>query len=117
LGQISLIQRRMGEPELRGAPSRTSLLGAPGQLAQQRPLAGPIPVMADQPFWADRLQRLGVAPPPVPFAQLTAAGLAAAITSAISERSYRQRARQVAGLIAADDGATNVIERVRRLAN
>lgn len=76
-----------------------------------------IPVMADQPFWADRLQRLGVAPPPIPFAQLTAAGLSAAITAAISEPSYRQRARQVAGLIAAEDGAANVIERVRRLAN
>jgi UDP:flavonoid glycosyltransferase YjiC (YdhE family) len=76
-----------------------------------------IPVMADQPFWAGRLQRLGVALPSIPFAQLTAAGLSAAITAAISEPSYRQRARQVAGLIAADDGAANVIERVRRLAN
>lgn len=79
--------------------------------------SAPIELMADQPFWADRLQRLGVAPPPIPFAQLTAAGLSAAITAAISEPSYRQRARQVAGLIAADDGAANVIERVRRLAN
>jgi UDP:flavonoid glycosyltransferase YjiC (YdhE family) len=76
-----------------------------------------IPVMADQPFWAGRLQRLGVALPSIPFAQLTAAGLSAAITAAISEPSYRQRARHLAGLIAADDGAANVIERVRRLAN
>lgn len=29
--------------------------------------AVPVPVLVDQPFWADRLHHLGVAPHPLPF--------------------------------------------------
>jgi UDP:flavonoid glycosyltransferase YjiC (YdhE family) len=31
-----------------------------------------VPVLVDQPVWADRLHRLGVAPPPLPLHELTA---------------------------------------------
>jgi sterol 3beta-glucosyltransferase len=74
-----------------------------------------IPVLADQPFWADQLHRLGVAPPPVPFAALTAETLASAIAAAVTDPAYRQRAVRIAGLIAAEDGASKVLALVRGL--
>ncbi|MFI2609547.1 glycosyltransferase [Kitasatospora sp. NPDC018619] len=76
--------------------------------------AVPVPVMADQPFWAARLHRLGVAPQPVPFEDLTAERLAAAITAALAE-PVRRRAAAVAGLVAAEDGAGAVLAHVERI--
>ncbi|MEV7601912.1 glycosyltransferase [Kitasatospora sp. NPDC089797] len=75
--------------------------------------AVPVPVMVDQPFWADRLHRLGVAPEPVPFAELTAERLAAAITAALAD-PVRRRAAAVAGLLAAEDGAGAVLSHLTR---
>ncbi|MER7950725.1 glycosyltransferase [Streptomyces sp. NPDC096079] len=74
--------------------------------------AVPVPVMADQPFWASRLHRLGVAPRPLPFQDLTAASLADAITACLSERSLRHRAAELARGIAAEDGAARVLAHV-----
>ncbi|MGN5377915.1 glycosyltransferase [Streptomyces lasalocidi] len=48
--------------------------------------AVPVPVMADQPFWAARLHRSGVAPRPLPFHELTTEALAEAITPAWPNR-------------------------------
>ncbi|MER7842559.1 glycosyltransferase [Kitasatospora sp. NPDC096077] len=76
--------------------------------------AVPVPVMVDQPFWAARLHRLGVAPEPVPFAELTAERLAAAITAALDE-PVRRRAAAVAGLMAAEDGAGAVLAHIDRI--
>ena len=74
-----------------------------------------VPVMADQPFWAERLHRLGVGPPPVPFASLAADALARAITAAAVEPSYRRRAAGLADRIVAEDGAGAVLARIGRL--
>ncbi|MFF2658408.1 glycosyltransferase [Kitasatospora sp. NPDC058032] len=76
--------------------------------------AVPVPVMVDQPFWAERLHRLGVAPEPVPFADLTAERLAAAITAALAE-PVRRRAAAVGALMAAEDGAGAVLSHVDRI--
>jgi len=76
-----------------------------------------VPVMADQPFWAERLHRLGIAPRPIPFASLTAESLAGAITAAVTTPGYRHRAAEVARRIAAEDGAAAVLARVRELAD
>ncbi|MGW1172826.1 glycosyltransferase [Kitasatospora sp. NPDC002543] len=73
-----------------------------------------VPVMADQPFWAARLHRLGVAPPPVPFEELTAERLADAITAALAE-PLRRRAAAVAGLMTGEDGAAAVLARIARI--
>ncbi|MEU6928451.1 glycosyltransferase [Streptomyces sp. NPDC046374] len=75
--------------------------------------AVPVPVMADQPFWANRLHELGVAPRPVPFGELTAARLAEAITAAVSEPSHRRRAAELARGIAAEDGAAGLLAHLR----
>ncbi|MFJ8650174.1 glycosyltransferase [Streptomyces sp. NPDC093546] len=71
--------------------------------------AVPVPVMADQPFWASRLHELGVAPRPVPFQDLTAEALGDVITACLSEPSHRRRAAELVRAIAAEDGAASLV--------
>jgi sterol 3beta-glucosyltransferase len=75
-----------------------------------------VPVMIDQPFWADRLHRLGVAPPPLPAHALTADTLADALKSGVHDPSYRDRAAELARRIGAEDGAADVLGLIPRLA-
>ncbi|MFG2918062.1 glycosyltransferase [Kitasatospora sp. NPDC048298] len=72
----------------------------------------PVPVTADQPFWAGRLTRLGAATPPIRFADLTADRLAAAIRRAVEEQRLRERAQEAARAMAKEDGASRVAEAV-----
>ncbi|MEU1229845.1 glycosyltransferase [Streptomyces sp. NPDC005828] len=74
--------------------------------------AVPVPVMYDQPFWASRLHALGVAPRPVPFADLTAENLADAITACVSDPSHRRRAAELAHGLAAEDGAAALLAHI-----
>ncbi|QNP66287.1 glycosyltransferase [Streptomyces genisteinicus] len=75
----------------------------------------PVPVMADQPFWASRLCGLGVAPRALPFGDLTAASLGDAIRECLAEPAHRRRAAELARAIAAEDGAARVLAHVRSL--
>lgn len=75
----------------------------------------PVPVLADQPFWAARLTHLGTAPPPIPHARLTAEHLAHAIRQAVEDPTHRTRAVAAAGLVAREDGADRVAEVVDRM--
>ncbi|GIE32776.1 glycosyl transferase [Actinoplanes italicus] len=75
----------------------------------------PVPFMVDQPFWAGRLHRLGVTPGPIPMRRLTAGRLAAALTQAIGDPVYRQRATEIAALLAREDGAAGVVQRLREI--
>jgi sterol 3beta-glucosyltransferase len=68
-----------------------------------------VPVLVDQPFWADRLHSLGVAPPPLPLAGLSAGRLAEALRSCLDDASYRSRAEGLARRIRAEDGAGGVL--------
>ncbi|MFV8131931.1 glycosyltransferase [Streptomyces syringium] len=72
----------------------------------------PVPVMADQPFWASRLYRLGVAPRPLPFKDLTAEALGDAIRACLSEPAHRRRAAELARQIAAEDGAASLLAHI-----
>lgn len=74
-----------------------------------------VPVQADQPFWAARTVALGTSPGSVPFKQLTAGRLAAAVTAAVAHGPYRQRAAAVAGSIAHEDGCARVVAAVDTL--
>lgn len=74
-----------------------------------------IPVTADQPFWARRLHHLGVAPPPIPFDDLTAQALANALRTCLDEPAYQHRARTLAQHIATEDGPTATLDRINRL--
>ncbi|GGR90900.1 glycosyl transferase [Streptomyces aureoverticillatus] len=77
--------------------------------------AVPVPVTADQPFWAARLAALGAAPAPVPFRALTAERLADALTRAVREDAYATAAAAVARAMAAEDGAGQFLKAVERL--
>ena len=74
-----------------------------------------VPHMLDQPFWAQRMHRLGVGPEPVPLRRLTAGRLGAALTAAVRDPRYRQRAGAVAARLAREDGAGGVLAAVERL--
>ena len=75
-----------------------------------------VPVLLDQPFWATRLHRLGVAPAPLPQRALTADALAGAIRACLDEPGYRRRAAALAGRLRAEDGAAAVLAVVDGLA-
>jgi sterol 3beta-glucosyltransferase len=77
--------------------------------------AVPVPVLVDQPFWADRLHRLGVAPHPLPLPLLTADTLSDALRSCLDRPSHRHRATELAGRIRAEDGAAVVLSLVSQL--
>jgi sterol 3beta-glucosyltransferase len=71
--------------------------------------AVPVPVLVDQPFWADRLHRLGVAPRPLPLHELTADTLTDALRSCLDRSTYRDRAGELARRIRAEDGPAVVL--------
>jgi sterol 3beta-glucosyltransferase len=63
-----------------------------------------IPHVGDQPYWADRLQRLGVAPRPQPVRGLRAERLADAALATAADRSMKERAQRLATELAGEDG-------------
>ena len=77
--------------------------------------AVPVPVLVDQPFWADRLYRLGVAPRPLPMHELTADTLTDALRSCLERSTYRDHATELARRIRADDGPAVVLALVTQL--
>jgi len=72
----------------------------------------PIPAMNDQPFWADRLVKLGVAPGWIRFQKLSAERLAFFIGQAISQPSHRSTALSLAERIRVEDGAGRIVKAV-----
>jgi sterol 3beta-glucosyltransferase len=77
--------------------------------------AVPVPVLVDQPFWADRLHRLGVAPRPLPLHELTADTLTDALRSCLDRSTHRHRATELAHRIRAEDGPAAVLSLVTQL--
>lgn len=73
----------------------------------------PVTGIMDQPFWARRLHALGVATAPLRRVSLTAEELAAAVTDAVGDPRYRQRAQELSPLIEAEDGAAKAIDVIR----
>jgi sterol 3beta-glucosyltransferase len=74
-----------------------------------------VPVLVDQPFWADRLHRLGVAPPPLPMSELTAGTLAEAMRTVLDRPSYRDRSAEIAHRIGTEDGPGAVLSLITQL--
>lgn len=77
--------------------------------------AVPVPTVIDQPFWADRLHRRGVAPRPLPLHELTADTLADALRSCLDQPTYRNHATELARQIRADDGPAYVLSLITQL--
>jgi sterol 3beta-glucosyltransferase len=68
-----------------------------------------VPFFSDQPFWADRIYKLGVGPQPIPRQKLTAEQLSAAISIAVTDSSVREHARILGSRIRAEDGVERAI--------
>jgi sterol 3beta-glucosyltransferase len=66
-----------------------------------------VPVMTDQPFWARRAARMGVAPPPLALKSLTPAQVTEAVHAA---EAARARAETLGELIAREDGVARAVD-------
>jgi len=74
-----------------------------------------VPFIADQPFWGQQVEKLGVGPAPIPQKRMTAAALAAALKMAVTNSSMREQALQLGERIRTEDGvgeAVRVIQQV-----
>lgn len=73
-----------------------------------------VPFAGDQPFWAERLRRLGVAPPPLDARKMTARQLSTAIE--LAERpAIRERARELGEAMREEDGLAVAVDEIERL--
>ncbi|MER5775481.1 glycosyltransferase [Streptomyces sp. NPDC002039] len=77
--------------------------------------AVPVPVTADQPFWAGRLAALGVATAPILFRSLTAERLADSLDQAVKQQSYSQAAATAAQHMATEDGARKTLKAIQQM--
>ena len=75
-----------------------------------------VPHVGDQRYWADRLHRLGVAPPVVPVRALTGERLAEIALAAASDPRLREAVRPLAKALAAEDGVGSAVARLERAA-
>lgn len=75
-----------------------------------------VPIYTDQPFWAARITSLGAGPQQVPYKELTTERLADAITQATTTPAYAARARQLAAMLATEDGTAPVATALRAAA-
>jgi sterol 3beta-glucosyltransferase len=73
-----------------------------------------VPFAFDQPFWGARLKALGLGPQPVPVKKLTADRLAEAISTAVTDKGMRERAKSIGQAIRAEDGTGNAVNVIRR---
>lgn len=73
------------------------------------------PFTADQPFWGKVVHEQGAGPQPIPQKKLTVDGLAAAISTLVTDQAMQARAAQLGERIRAEDGvgcAVGVLEGV-----
>jgi sterol 3beta-glucosyltransferase len=71
-----------------------------------------VPHNFDQPFWGNRVARLGAGPPPILRRNLTAEKLAAAIERAVTDAEIRRRAAALGALLRAEDGVAEAVTAV-----
>jgi len=68
-----------------------------------------VPFFADQPFWGERVYRLGAGPKPIPFTRLSVDNLARAIDLAVSDPSIRQNAEGLGARLQGEDGVGKAV--------
>jgi sterol 3beta-glucosyltransferase len=73
------------------------------------------PFFGDQPFWGQRMVKLGVGSKPIPQRRLTADKLAAAIREVISNPDIRKAAATLGDTIRSENGVVKAVEIVEGL--
>jgi sterol 3beta-glucosyltransferase len=74
-----------------------------------------VPFNFDQPFWGQRVHKLGVGPRPIPRSRLTVDRLAQAIQEVVTNTSMRQRAAELGLKIRAEDGIANAVDLIQKI--
>jgi sterol 3beta-glucosyltransferase len=74
-----------------------------------------IPFFGDQPFWGERVARLGVGTKPIPRKQLTSDNLAQAIQTSTQNSSIRQAATRIGEKIRAEDGIAKFVQALEQI--
>ncbi|NMO05119.1 glycosyltransferase family 1 protein [Gordonia sp. TBRC 11910] len=69
----------------------------------------------DQPFWAERLRRLGVSPAALPRPKLGVDALASAIDAALTDPTYQRAAQEISHRIDSEDGGGAMVKRIEEL--
>ncbi len=69
-----------------------------------------VPFSGDQPYWAKQMFTIGVSTQPIPYANLSAPKLAAAIRKATTDQQMRKHAAKIGRKIRAEDGVARAIE-------
>lgn len=72
------------------------------------------PFFSDQPFWGERLHRLGAGTRPLPARSLTARLLGDAVAAVTGDPSLRARAGEIGRRIRAEDGVGMAVKRVEQ---
>jgi sterol 3beta-glucosyltransferase len=69
-----------------------------------------VPFMGDQPFWGRRLFELGVAPKPIPRAELSVNRLADALSFVTQDQAIRAQAAALGRRVQAEDGVARAVD-------
>jgi sterol 3beta-glucosyltransferase len=76
-----------------------------------------VPFSFDQPFWGNRVFKLGAGPKPIPRKRLTVDNLAKAINLVIKSKRYSMTARRIGEKIQAEDGVCNAVKIIESIVN
>jgi acyl transferase domain-containing protein/UDP:flavonoid glycosyltransferase YjiC (YdhE family)/thioesterase domain-containing protein/acyl carrier protein len=74
-----------------------------------------IPVMIDQPFWANLAYELGTCPKPIPFRNLTSSRLRTALNRALNDSTILEKAGQIGRMLKNEDGVVNTVDTINRI--
>lgn len=74
-----------------------------------------VPFGFDQPFWGERTAALGAGPPPLPYHELDAGRLAAALGRMVDDPALHAGAATLGGKLQAEDGIARAVALIERL--
>jgi len=73
------------------------------------------PVFSDQPYWGERVFRLGAGPRPLPLRELTADALTARLLELSGNLLFRRGAQYVGARLREEDGVARACEVLRQV--
>lgn len=74
-----------------------------------------VPFGGDQPFWGERVYRLGVGPKSIPRKKLNINNFSVALTQAVSDDTMIRNAAELGEKLRAEDGVANAIQIIEKL--